>query len=80
MRDSTTPMCWAGQGYRADDKYTVLFHELVDAYQLDREQKQPFEFGVYRGLLRAYVLLTGDSEAVVEQWVADAAREPVPSS
>lgn len=79
MADST-PMCWAGKGYPADDKFTVLFHELVEAYQLDREQKQPFEFGVYRGLLRAYILLTGDSETVVEQRVADAAREPVLSS
>ena len=79
MADST-PMCWAGKGYPAEDKYTVLFHELVEAYADLGRQKQPFEFGVYRGLLRAYILLTGDDERDVEHRVADAAREPVLSS
>ncbi len=79
MTDSA-PMCWAGKGYPADDKFTVLFHELVEAYADLGRQAEPFEFGIYRGLLRAYSQLTGDSEAVVEQRVADAAREPVISS
>ena len=58
----------------------MLFHELVDAYQLDREQKRPFESVSSAGLLQAYVLLTGDARPLSGNRLLDAAREPVPSS
>lgn len=53
----------------ADDRFTVLFHEMVEAYFVFSVDHYPFEHGVYTGLRTAYVLLTGDAVEAVDRQV-----------
>ena len=73
----------------ADDRFTVLFNELVDAFgDIDVSSRS---LGYYQGLRDAYVLISGDPQDVVERQVrnaldrqireelAESASVPVPS-
>lgn len=74
----------------ADDRFTVLWNALVDAYaktlvlstydhdEATREQAH-YDDGVYEGLRLAYALVTGDTEDVVHEQVARTGAVPVPS-
>lgn len=60
----------------ADDRFSVLWDEMVAAYPASAVGMGPYNF--YMGLRRAYSLLTGDPEEAVQEQVARAARVPVP--
>jgi hypothetical protein len=68
---------WAGPEplWPDDDRYTVVWNELVAAYREHRKQKRQYEFGVYMGLRQAYARLTGDAENEIDRLVAQAATE-----
>lgn len=73
---------WRRQAARqaADDRFTVLFTELVAAARrTDASPEDEYLNGVYMGLARAYALLTGDTEDYVHELVARTTREPVTS-
>ncbi len=64
------------------DRYTVLWEELVRAWQAcDRVGQAASHPSGHRpyfdGLLHAYILLTGEPQAEIQRMVAAAAREPV---
>ena len=73
MADSAN---WAGQGYRADDKFTVLFNEAVDAFLKVHDMGSS---QYCAGLIHAYALVTGDAYHVVWDQVSRAARDLVAS-
>lgn len=51
----------------SDDRFTVLFDELVTAFgDLDSSSRS---LGYYEGLRDAYILISGDAQEVVERQV-----------
>jgi hypothetical protein len=71
-----SPMCWAGSGYPAEDKYTALFNKAVDAYRAIQDTGTS-QFAT--GLMVAYAMVTGDVYSNVHKQVDLAARETVAS-
>ena len=54
----------------ADDRYTVLFHQVVEAF--GDIGGEPADAAYYGGLRDAYVTITGDSKEMVDRQVRDA--------
>lgn len=63
-----------------EDKFTAVWSELLRAYSLRFEDPaSAFQVGRYRGLLRAYAVLSGDDESYIHRMVARASQELIAS-
>ena len=63
-----------------EDKFTAVWSELLRTYNMAFEDPaSAFEVGRYKGLLRAYAVLSGDDESYLDSMIARAATELVAS-